>query len=74
MDDDGSPWFHIGKIYHYFGYPNRRAALRAIRKGSFPCSTYIVSGRRRVIDKEVFYDFFRRNRQDGLEQLEEWEH
>ncbi len=53
------PWFEVGVVYDYFGYVNRRAALRAIRVGTFPCPTYILSGRKRVVDRQVFHDFFR---------------
>lgn len=59
------PWYDIDDVYPYFGYVNRRAAVRAIRVGTFPCPTYILSGRKRVIDREVFDDFFR---QHGLQQ------
>ena len=69
-DETLIPWLEIDEIYDFFGYINRRAALRAIRNGSFPVPTYIVSGRLRVVDREVFFTFFRLNRQAGLEHLE----
>jgi len=56
------PWYDIDDVYPYFGYVNRRAALRAIRVGRFPIPSYILSGRMRVVDREVFYDFFRQKR------------
>ena len=60
------PWYEIDDVYPYFGYVNRRAALRAIRVGTFPCPTYILSGRMRVVDREVFYNFFR---QKGIQHV-----
>jgi len=52
------PWYEIEDVYPYFGYVNRRAALRAIRVGRFPIPSYILSGRMRVVDREVFNNFF----------------
>ena len=53
------PWYEIGDVYPYFGYVNRRAAVRAVRVGKFPVPSYILSGRKRVVDRQVFHDFFR---------------
>ncbi len=59
------PWIEIGEIYHYFGYKNRRAAIRAIRVGTFPLATYELAGRQ-VVDKEVARAFFVLKREEGL--------
>lgn len=52
------PWYTIEDVYPYFGYINHRAALRAIRVGKFPIPSYLLSGRKRVVDRQVFHDFF----------------
>ena len=64
------PWYGIDAVYKYFGYVNRRAALRAIRVGRFPVPTYQLRPRKVVVDRKVFHDFFQQNQQEGLEQLE----
>ncbi len=66
---DDPPWFSIDQVYPVLGYRNRRAAVRAIRIGTFPLPTYLI-GRKRVVDREVSLVFFKRHRMQGLEQLE----
>jgi len=33
-------------------------ALSAIRLGKFPCETYVLAGRKRVINRSVLIEFF----------------
>ena len=60
------PWIEIDEVWSLLGYKNRRAAIRAIRVGKFPCRTYKLA-KKRVVDIEVLRTFFRLRRQEGLE-------
>jgi len=67
MTEADWPWYDIDEIYPLLGYKNRRAAVRAIRVGRFPVPTYRICGRRPVVDRVVLREYFRRNREEGLE-------
>jgi len=66
MNNPEMPWRLVDDIWPLLGYKNRRAAIRAIRLGTFPCKTYELA-RKHVVDVEVLRTFFRLRRQEGLE-------
>lgn len=67
MDDDRN-WFHLHEVATEYGYSSLASAQAAVRGGTFPVPTYKL-GRRIVVDVDVHAAFFRRKRQEGLQEL-----
>ena len=65
MSGDELEFYEIDEVWYNLGYINRRAALRAIRKGTFPLPYFELAGRK-VVDQLVFHTFFRKQRETGL--------
>jgi len=68
MSDFEFPFYEIDQIWQILGFTNRRAAIRSIRVGTFPISTYELAGRK-VVDRVVLESFFRTKREEGLKPL-----
>ena len=62
-------WYEIDQVWQILGFKNRRAAIRSIRVGTFPLSTYELAGRT-VVDRVVLNAFFRKKREEGLVPLD----
>ena len=67
--DTELPYFQIDDVWDVMGYPNRRAALTAIRLGKFQVPTYQLRPRKTVVDRKVLRAYFGSKRQNGLDQL-----
>ena len=59
------PYLFIEELTVLFNYKNVESSLRAISRKTFPIPTYKLSGRR-VADREVVRDYFRKMRAEGL--------
>lgn len=62
------PWLAVEDVCVNFGV-SYATAKNKIGTGTFPVPTYKV-GKRHVIDKTVYEEFFRRQREAGLRALE----
>ena len=62
------PYLLIEDLTVLFGYKNKESALRAISRGTFPVSTQKIAGRR-VADREMVREYFRRLRAESLAEL-----
>ena len=65
MSEEELDYYELDDIWYDLGYINRRAAVRAIRKGTFPLPYYELAGRK-VVDCLVFHTFFRQQRETGM--------
>ena len=65
MSETEVAYYELDEIWYDLGYQNRRGAVRAIRKGTFPLPYFELAGRK-VVDKLVFQALFRKQREDGL--------
>lgn len=62
---EGLPYLDIKELTIVFNYKNRHSTRAAISRGTFPVATYRMGGKR-VADREVVKEYFRRMRDEGL--------
>ena len=68
MSEAEVAYYDLNEIWYDLGYQNRRGAVRAIRKKSFPLPYYTIAGRK-VVDRLVFHTYFRKQREEGLKAM-----
>ena len=64
----GLPYMTLEELGLLFGYTNREALRRALKRGRLKIPTYKIQGKI-VADVEVVNAFFRKRREEGLAQI-----
>lgn len=62
------PWVRLSEVFDHFGYKNQKSALNAVCSDTFPVKTFLV-GKVRAIHRDVYDEYFRRHREEGLQKL-----
>lgn len=66
---EGMPYLDTEELTTVFNYKNVESTRRAMSRGTFPIATYRM-GKQRVADREVVKEYFRRMRDEGMDELD----